>query len=164
MKKLLIGSALSLIALFGTQITIDNYAEASEMDKQMEWLDKEVERSEKELNETIQSIADSEWLSANEDVEVATDYVSLGTFKITYYWQGEDSYGDMTATGVRAKPNQTIAVDPTVIPYGTVVRINGIDYVAEDCGGAVKGNVIDIFVEKPRHERDFVEVFMKKEK
>ncbi|MEI3219112.1 MAG: 3D domain-containing protein [Lachnoclostridium sp.] len=41
---------------------------------------------------------------------------------------------------------RTIAVDASVIPYGSVVVINGHAYVAEDCGGAIKGNKIDIYV------------------
>ena len=42
----------------------------------------------------------------------------------------------------------TIAVDPSVIPYGTKVYIPrfGKTFVAEDCGGAIKGNKIDIFM------------------
>ena len=35
--------------------------------------------------------------------------------------------------------------------------IDGIEYLAEDCGGAVKGNVIDIYVNSPRYERDYKE-------
>ena len=42
--------------------------------------------------------------------------------------------------------NRTIAVDPTQIPYGSKVVINGQVYVAEDCGGAIKHNCIDIYV------------------
>ena len=41
---------------------------------------------------------------------------------------------------------RTIAVDPKVIPYGTQVIINGHVFTAEDCGGAIKGNRIDIYV------------------
>lgn len=51
----------------------------------------------------------------------------------------------ITATGTKATAARTIAVDPSVIPYGTNVIIDGVTYVAEDCGGAVKGNDIDIF-------------------
>ena len=42
----------------------------------------------------------------------------------------------------------TIAVDPTVIPYGTKVYIKELDkvFTAEDCGGAIKGNKIDRFM------------------
>ena len=33
-----------------------------------------------------------------------------------------------------------------MIPYGTQVIIGGHVFTAEDCGGAVKGNHIDIYV------------------
>ncbi|MGL5757045.1 MAG: SH3 domain-containing protein [Paraclostridium sp.] len=53
----------------------------------------------------------------------------------------------ITATGTTPKWG-TIAVDPTVIPYGTKVYIPKFDMVftAEDCGSAIKGNKIDIFM------------------
>ena len=51
----------------------------------------------------------------------------------------------ITATGTHATAGRTIAVDPSVIPYGTEVIINGNTYVAADCGGAVNGNDIDIY-------------------
>lgn len=54
-------------------------------------------------------------------------------------------WGTMTATGVQAEAGRTIAVDPSVIPYGTHVIIDGVTYVAEDTGGAIKGNDVDIF-------------------
>lgn len=57
---------------------------------------------------------------------------------------GEWSDG-ITASGVKAKPNHTIAVDRNIIPLGTEVIINGNTYVAEDTGGAIKGNRIDIY-------------------
>jgi 3D (Asp-Asp-Asp) domain-containing protein len=53
----------------------------------------------------------------------------------------------ITSTGTTPKWG-TIAVDPTVIPYGTKVYIPQFDkvFIAEDCGGAIKGNKIDIFM------------------
>ena len=41
-----------------------------------------------------------------------------------------------------------IAVDPSVIPYGSVVYIPYFDkyFVAEDCGGGIQGKRIDIFM------------------
>lgn len=74
----------------------------------------------------------------------------LGVFKITHYCPcsiccGPHANG-ITSTGVTATTNHTIAVDPSVIPYGSKVVINGQVYVAEDCGGAIKKNRIDIYV------------------
>ena len=56
-----------------------------------------------------------------------------------------EGWGSMTATGGYARPNHTIAVDPSVIPYGTRVEINGTVYTAEDCGEAVNGYEIDVY-------------------
>lgn len=55
----------------------------------------------------------------------------------------------ITSTGTVPTVGTTIAVDPTVIPYGTKVYIPEFDnvFTAEDCGSAIKGNRIDIFME-----------------
>ena len=95
-------------------------------------------------------------------IEFYESWQCLGEFKITYYWPGEDSYGTSTSTGAIATEGRTIAVDPNVIPYGTEVLIDGHVYIAEDCGGAVKGNVIDIFVEDERMEMYYTDVYVKK--
>lgn len=51
-----------------------------------------------------------------------------------------------TATGTVPTQGRTIAVDPSVIPYGSRVSIEGMGtYIAEDCGGGVKRDHIDIF-------------------
>lgn len=76
---------------------------------------------------------------------------SLGRFMLTFYCgcvSCSEGYGTNTATGATCTQGRTIAVDPTVIPYGTKVYIEGYGvFVAEDCGGAIKGNHIDIYVE-----------------
>lgn len=58
-----------------------------------------------------------------------------------------EGYGTITSTGVTAKAGRTIAVDPSVIPYGSNVYIEdfGKVFVAEDCGALIKGKKIDIF-------------------
>ena len=73
----------------------------------------------------------------------------LGTFKLTYYCpcaQCCDVATGLTSTGVVAAQGETIAVDPAVIPYGTRVIVNGHIFIAQDCGGAIKGKRIDVFV------------------
>ena len=62
----------------------------------------------------------------------------------------------ITATGTVPKWG-TIAVDPKVIPYGTKVYIPRFEkiFVAEDCGGAIKGNIIDIFMNSDSQAYDW---------
>ena len=106
-----------------------------------------------------------------EEVNTEPELISLGEFKITYYCTEDYPHicnnGDATktATGTTPTAGRTIAVDPSVIPYGTEVIINDHTYVAEDCGGAIKGNRIDIVVDT--HEEalrcgvDHCEAFVK---
>ncbi len=91
--------------------------------------------------------------------EKKADSVFLGEFKITAYCPCEEcseGYGNNTSTGITAKMGRTIAVDPDVISYGTTVYIEGIgEFVAEDCGGKVKGKHIDIYFESHRETVEF---------
>lgn len=92
------------------------------------------------------------------------DLVSMGTFKITHYCACAKCCGEwadgITATGTVATEGRTIAVDPKVIPYGTDVLVRYEDgteaiYTAEDCGGAIKANRIDVFMDS--HQAALVE-------
>lgn len=72
----------------------------------------------------------------------------IGDFKITAYCPCVKCCGKsdgITATGTKATAGRTVAVDPSVIPYGTRLYIDGNIYTAEDCGGEIKGNKVDIF-------------------
>lgn len=109
-----------------------------------------------EENQKIPKIAVAEASS----IEPEPELVSLGEYKVTYYCACEKCCGVWaenrpkdaegrpivkTASGATAEAGKTIAVDPDVIPYGTEVIINGHTYEAQDTGGAIKGNRIDIY-------------------
>lgn len=69
-----------------------------------------------------------------------TKGASLGVFQITgYYGNGK------TNSGTWPKADHTIAADTSVLPMGTKVFVNNTVYTVEDIGGAVKGNLIDIY-------------------
>ena len=113
-------------------------------------------------NETKQQINTVEKETNREVDTQAVKPVSLGEFKLTAYCSckiccneyaynrpiDEDGkeivYG---AIGEELKENYSIAVDPDVIPYRSEVIINGKTYKAQDCGGAIKGNRIDVYFE-----------------
>ena len=81
---------------------------------------------------------------------------SMGTFTITAYCgcseccgayaegRGDVVYG---AIGEPLTANYSIAVDPNVIGFGETVMINGQQYKAQDTGGLIKGNRIDIYMD-----------------
>ena len=70
-----------------------------------------------------------------------------GKFKITCYTPYSDGgrWGYATSTGEISKHLATCAVDPSVIPLGSTIEVNGLILLCCDIGGAVKGNHIDIF-------------------
>lgn len=74
----------------------------------------------------------------------------IGEFKITHYDACFSCCGKtdgITASGAKVCDGVTVAVDPSVIPLGTYIYIEGVGYrVAQDTGGAVKGNRIDVYV------------------
>ena len=91
--------------------------------------------------------------------------VSLGNFKLTAYckcslccgkWAYDRPDGIVYgAIGEELKEGYSIAVDPNVIPYRTEVIINGKTYKAQDCGGAIKGNRIDIYMTDHKSALEF---------
>lgn len=63
--------------------------------------------------------------------------------------------GNRTATGTTPKVG-VVAVDPNVIPLGTQVYVDGYGFArAEDTGGAIKGDKIDLFMETKEETKRF---------
>ena len=89
------------------------------------------------------------------------EFSHQGQFRATAYTAGEPGVDGITATGTQARVG-AIAVDPKVIPYGTRMFIVSEDgkYIygeatAEDCGGLIKGNRIDLYFDTLRECNTF---------
>ena len=68
------------------------------------------------------------------------------------------AYSGDASTSLMTTPKWgVIAVDPSVIPYGSKVYIPYFKkvFIAEDCGGAIKGNRIDIFMNSESEAREW---------
>jgi 3D (Asp-Asp-Asp) domain-containing protein len=94
----------------------------------------------------------------------------LGEFEITAYCACEkccgvwaqnrpiDEFGNQIVRGCAGdilKGDYSVAVDFDVIPYGSNIVIDGKIYKAQDCGGAIKGNKIDIYLSCHQCALDF---------
>lgn len=92
--------------------------------------------------------------------QVEPELVCLGEFRTTAYctcvkccgiWSSEHpsrvgtDYVQRTKSGTIPTAGRTVSVDPDVIPLGTVIIIDGHEYIAEDTGNAIKGNTLDIY-------------------
>ncbi|MDR3238678.1 MAG: G5 domain-containing protein [Clostridiales bacterium] len=82
-------------------------------------------------------------------------YISVLTMNASAYTAGPESTGKrpgdpgygITASGKHVEPG-VVAVDPSIIPLGTRLYVEGYGYaVAADTGGAIKGNKIDLYME-----------------
>lgn len=89
--------------------------------------------------------------AARKKAEEASKGRCIGDFKLTFYTPDPSENGGygVTATGKSLSANvwKAIAVDPSVIPLGSTVYIEGLGtFTAEDTGGAIQGNRIDVLV------------------
>lgn len=69
-------------------------------------------------------------------------------FTVTAYTNRDEGCSDTTATGLMLSPvSRVVAVDPRVIPLHSYVEIVGLGvFYAEDKGGLISGNVVDVFM------------------
>lgn len=110
--------------------------------KQVERLDRELKVKEQRLTTYEKEVRK---LRADREV-FSRGGRPMGRFQATWY----NYNSGKTATGVPPVDGRTVAVDPDVIPLGSWLAIkfpNGKTYIrkAEDTGGAVDGNILDIY-------------------
>ena len=111
-------------------------------------LDYEGDWSKVKINDTVGYVYTKYITAGNKVIDASnideSNTVSLDV-KATAY------AGDtITSTGTVPTEGTTIAVDTSVIPYGSKVYIPEFDkvFTAEDCGRAIKGNRIDNILSK----------------
>ncbi|WP_099224445.1 G5 and 3D domain-containing protein [Listeria costaricensis] len=127
----------------GKEVKRDRVSEENVSDKQ----DKVVARGTKEAVQTVAATSSSNASTqtvSHSDSSAAPSGGKTFTMESTAY-----SGGGTTATGINLSANpgiKVVAVDPSVIPLGSKVWVEGYGVaVAGDTGGAIKGNIIDVY-------------------
>ncbi|MED3933386.1 LysM peptidoglycan-binding domain-containing protein [Priestia megaterium] len=122
-------------------------AQKEQQQAQAEQAQKEQQQAQAEQAQKEQQQAQKEQQPAESSQQASGKSM---TVEATAYTANCAGCSGTTATGVdlKANPNQkVIAVDPSVIPLGSKVYVEGYgEAVAADTGGAIKGNRIDVFV------------------
>lgn len=113
--------------------------------KKLTWEKEEIKESEAALSETkIETEAIEEMRTS-----ALNDSAKKITVVATAYSRNQPSLTNITAMGIDlSKNSQVIAVDPTVIPLGTKVYVEGYgEAIAGDTGSAIIGNRVDLHME-----------------
>lgn len=140
------------------------------------------EIKEPDFNEAVGDVTEEKNFACETEEDIVVPEVkkeSLGEFKLTAYCSCEKCCGKWAlnrpkdengkdivygSTGAILVAGTSIAVDPSVIPYGSQVEINGHTYTAHDTGGAIKGNRIDVYFDNHQDALNFgvqyAEVFL----
>ncbi|MED3853725.1 LysM peptidoglycan-binding domain-containing protein [Priestia megaterium] len=127
-------------------------AQKEQQQAQAEQAQKEQQQAQAEQAQKEQQQAQAEQAQKQQQPAESSQQASgkSMTVEATAYTANCAGCSGTTATGVdlKANPNQkVIAVDPSVIPLGSKVYVEGYgEAVAADTGGAIKGNRIDVFV------------------
>lgn len=141
MKMTVVVTLLSVVMFVVIGLTSQNKELQKTVDKQQQMMyDKEKELEDMRVE--IQRLNDLLYLEQNSEEATNNNRVTTDsrTFEITHYTHT----GNNTASGVYPVPGRTVACNS--LPFGTIVEINGHEYIVED-RGAMAGNVIDVFVD-----------------
>ena len=117
-------------------------------------------KSDTDNVETDTDAADRTKANSENEVSASSDQIAPNgmtcaqviTMKATAY---HEPPGSLTKSGTLSRVG-AVAVDPRVIPLGTKLYVEGYGYcVAEDTGGLIKGNRIDIYLDSEAECNDW---------
>ena len=93
-----------------------------------------------------------------EDITITHDGFNILTEAKQIKVEATAYCGDgITSLGLKPTPYRTLAVDPKVIPYGSIVYIPEYKalFRAEDTGSAIKGKRVDLFLSNEAECKEF---------
>lgn len=107
-----------------------------------------------EHNEIVKELT-NEYNAAKEEENSKKD---IGMFRVSFYTSSpaENGGSTVTATGASLAGNEwkVCAVDPSVIPLGSRIYVEGLgEFRCLDTGGAIKGAKLDVLVNRGEAER-----------
>ena len=150
MSKKVIAAILAVTAVLGAA-TIFFECQMTLRDKELFNLKNKMDSVQNELNIVQEKLKDANQII--DDLKDTDKLVYMGEFKYTHYCTEKFEHvcgegAGLTYTGTKVTPGRSIAVDPKVIPLGSKVYVEGYGWrMAEDIGGGVDGDHIDIAVE-----------------
>ncbi len=127
-------------------------------EQELQQATQQLQQKEQQLQQTTQQLQQAQQQTAtplssrgNEPAEGREIYVKATAYSADPSENGGTYNGKvLTKTGFNLTDNpnaKVIAVDPSVIPIGSTVWVEGYGYAkALDTGGAIKGNRIDVFI------------------
>lgn len=125
-----------------------NYA----TNQKIEELEREIQEQELQLEMTSELLEEITQLRKENEalykkMEQWLETWQVEPFEATAYTLACGNGDGYTASMTRPEVGRTIAVDPDIIPLGSSVYISGLGWHrAEDTGGLIKGNTIDLYL------------------
>jgi len=149
-----------IVGVLGMILVLRETQHLRDLEKTTELLEQKEEKHLENLNEFIKNYNEL-YADYNELNKKYTGlagskgfYEGWEDFEVTGYTQNDEGVNNITSIGLDLNKDWTkyfnfCAVDPTIIPYGSIVLVKfktGIEsFLSADCGGAIKGRHIDLY-------------------